>query len=47
MIEFSLIDDDIEDDDDEEEDELEGKPSTTYASLSLLGLRKFFSRFFH
>ncbi|WP_430996814.1 hypothetical protein [Klebsiella pneumoniae] len=42
----SFLDDDIEDDDDDsEEDELEEKP-TTYAGLSLLGLRNYFSRFF-
>lgn len=40
-----ILDDDIEDDDDSEEDELEEKP-TTYAGLSLLGLRNYFSRFF-
>lgn len=41
-----FVDDDIEDDDDDEEEELEGKPSS-YAGLSLLGLRNLFSRFFH
>ena len=41
---FVILDDDI-DDDDEEEDEVDEKPST-YAGLSLLGLRQYFSRFF-
>lgn len=34
-----------DDDDDEDEDDLEDRP-TSYAGLSLLGLRNFFSRFF-
>lgn len=47
LISLILIDDDIEDDDDDDDDEedLEDKP-TSYAGLSLLGLRNFFSRFF-
>lgn len=40
---ISISDDD--DDDDDVDDELESKPST-YAGLSLLGLRNLFSRFF-
>lgn len=36
-----------DDDVDDEEDELDDEKPTTYSGLSLLGLRKFFSRFFH
>jgi hypothetical protein len=44
-LEEAVVDDD-DDSDDDDEDDLDDKP-TSYSGLSLLGLRKFFSRFFH
>lgn len=45
LIAQTIADDDEKEYDDEDEDELEDKP-TAYTGLSLLGLRKFFSRYF-